>query len=189
MAVYINNAIGFPKNLCDPTATTFLTQAQGSFDPVKSEEVLKSYPIQRTEYSVFDGSGAKSIDDRIYEELIDISTEEIDTSSKKPYIVLSNFPTRKMREKDGHIYDPWNRSIHTYSSKFRIQQERRQTKVLSDSCEEIIMWIVKTTVDKVPVIILLWENIKLRYVRKSQEVKFLMSISPKEIKLDTDYEL
>lgn len=97
--------------------------------------------------------------------------------------------SRRVRNSEGHMTDPWNRSMYIYKPKFPSKIAiRENVKVELNSCEELLTWEIFTTIKGKKVSLLTWEKVKMGYLRRETIDKFLDQLNPNEIKLDKAYE-
>jgi hypothetical protein len=95
---------------------------------------------------------------------------------------------RDARDTDGHLLDPWKRSMNTFKPNFKVKLlSRQQTKVEANACEELIVWKAETTLKGKKVLLVVWENTRMAYLRKSTINSFLDRLSPYELKTDKVY--
>lgn len=87
--------------------------------------------------------------------------------------------SRYARNDAGHILDPWNRSMHEYSPHFKCDPIYRRTPEFPPkTCEELVAWVVQTTLNGMIVGIVLWEKIEIKYPRYIDETKILDPYNP-----------
>ena len=151
--------------------------------PVKilthSEIVLNTYPINNFGYIKY------NLESTILPPACLIQwTELMEEAEKYSKVDTPVFiaQSRKVRDGNGHICDPWGRSMNTYKSHFNCNRSyRKQTEVLSNYRKEIIAWWVETSINGMSVAIIVWEEVQMAYLRKNTETKFLEAFNPTQV--------
>ena len=117
----------------------------------KTKYFIEKYPIKFIAYS------------------IKFDKPEIEARSKELIEQIAGAPTligrlRHIKDLNGESLDPWKRSIFDNSKNYNLLGSSRITgRVFSDKREEIIIWAFQTTVAKIPIAIIIWEEISISY--------------------------
>ena len=93
--------------------------------------------------------------------------------------------------KDGDVYDPWYRNITELKSE---KYAHGSHKVFDETfhasgTEQSVIWQYDTTIDKVPVKILLYQNFICNFLNKKKRENHYKSINPFSKKIGTNYDL
>lgn len=169
----MSDLIGIPKS--------FMHDGTTSTPTTPRNKIVTDYPIEQTNYT--EHNPLSPISPVNWQTIIrEIDKFEIDCI---PVFIAR---TKDVRDCDGNIRDPWSRSIPIYSNKFKIGRiYRKETEITADYSKEILAWIVETSVAGDRVVLVLWEEIKMSFVRQSRKDQFIESLRPNKNYKDPAY--
>jgi hypothetical protein len=92
---------------------------------------------------------------------------------------------------DGHVYDPWYRDISSVGP-MHFKQEfhsKYQIGVNDRWNTELLCWVFRTTLEKVPVRLFIHATVDIAHVNRVRVNKHIESLSPYHVYTGTDYNL
>ena len=170
---------GFIPMILSPAPLPLLMSVNQPLD----EDVFNRYPIKNTSWLPYEKAETTILNLSESQKTTEL-IEKTYNSGIRVFIALS----RMVRDDMGHLLDPWNRSMHDYRANFNANLfSRQRTKMEANSCDELLVWEVNTTLSGTKVLLILWEEVKLSYARKKTIQDFLNEIGPYQLKVDKNY--
>lgn len=94
---------------------------------------------------------------------------------------------------EGNVYDPWYRDITSngvnHFKILRYEPATFQIKVEANSSTDLVIWTYSSTVNKLPISLVIYDIIKKAYTSKKKVNAFMKSISPLSNRISTNYDL
>jgi hypothetical protein len=142
-----------------------------------SESIVSKHPILYTSYTEYNPDSTIGLPpvhlinwQSALKYIDEFSTIEI------PVFIAQS---KDVRNSDGDICDPWGRSMSSYKGNFLAKPMlRKETEITSSHSNEILLWVVETSVEGKRVGVILWEKVQMSFVRKSTKDAFLESLHP-----------
>jgi hypothetical protein len=82
---------------------------------------------------------------------------------------------------NGHVLDPWKRSLFIHSEKYNIGDGmiKHETRLGQNGTDYLLLWIIETSLNKEKKILLIWEEVFVTHSTKPKQKKFFEQLNPK----------